>query len=1147
MQEYHPQALNFHQTGSGEDGTVFQRSVICILSSSGQEDNDDGHSTLGTESMSGTDSSSSFCKCNEGENVAFWAFAGTWNDMDVKTDLDCFLETDCQMFPGSVHKGFFERAQILTPEKILVLLRRNGVNRLVLCGHSLGGAVAHLVLVKLRYGADTSMLGINSIISVGFGAPFFGDSTLSKYCDDMDLTSSIITVVNENDPVPRLLNMEMTISNVLSSSQDLADDVRTHLESILRLLSKMLPTFLSVVLDGAATLTDQILLKLKNHLGKLEIAPETKTILQSYNTYKPVGTYLFLRFQSGDHGQQVCPVEGLIFRGCSSPLMKELGGAELIVGKLQPLHGLCKLANTDAIVKHGLNYYRSILERTHICFKTPQLSTGRAFAKRSLISQSEGYMCPYTLEFRSTREPFCIQDSPVQTFTVPGENVETFSRDCVSVVLDDEGPATGLVYLEAGRLNILHHPKEWKSPAFDSEALFATIELWPTIRNLDWYHKENHKVILLVPQRRVFGYSRSDTASGRIGGQFFQRAVKLGWWMSRAERDCSLEAFQDWSELPDLLQDLEDTVYSYSKDPYLCVFKSSQGEDYPRKFFTSVLGNPNLKLHMVGEEGDVREYQNIINWLAPPEGLALSTSHTHRIIKVALAVAAFPTSLIGGALATALTPILGFVSPVISAATSDSISPYVGVPLAMAATPLVLVASILAAPLMIPSAIVGTYREIFRSDTWYSLLSEPQENKQYKALLRQIIQLAGYDALTLCNSDVQSSADSSTCHPTMVDEATAGEQKMSSALSPGKNLMNPEKLAESSNSNAGEDESRSIVSAIEIQPESIGGTSDVTIDALPVEGLEEIVLQCTEQDEKLGLRLKIAEGARGRFQPKWKDYHSSAQRCLSSRLRVIRIIHSVREKMRCLPVGIVGEQDVGKSYLVNKICEGNVRTLGTMNHTDVADIYKVSDTLILLDTPGVNGAHENVKAIYENSAIAMCDKFVYIRKAFGGLTDADYLTLKTIIESKHGTPPKILVCVSWLLNFKDGKKHDSEWDNDRRFHEYLRDLQGRFKQRLREELEGEVGDTQEELVKGLVEHKLTFLLRNIEWKLTDFIATRSDLSSAGFDEEAWTLGDVFKWIRSQVDPNKLDEHLRDKINKIRSEEGSVPLGVDVSR
>eukprot|EP00975_Prorocentrum_lima_P015532 3291942-Prorocentrum_lima.AAC.1 len=63
--------------------------------------------------------------------------------------------------------------------------------------------------------------------------------------------------------------------------------------------------------------------------------------------------------------------------------------------------------------------------------------------------------------------------------------------------------------------------------------------------------------------------------------------------------------------------------------------------------------------------------------------------------------------------------------------------------------------------------------------------------------------------------------------------------------------------------------------------------------------------------------------------------------------------------MRCLPVGIVGEQDVGKSYLVNKICEGNVRTLGTMNHTDVADIYKVSDTLILLDTPGVNGAHEN--------------------------------------------------------------------------------------------------------------------------------------------------------------------------------------------
>lgn len=79
------------------------------------------------------------------EDVIFIAFRGTQTLDDLATDLKM---VNRPKFGGAFHAGFSKRADVFmgsdqNPMKGLLSLNK----RIIFCGHSLGGAVAHMVLL----------------------------------------------------------------------------------------------------------------------------------------------------------------------------------------------------------------------------------------------------------------------------------------------------------------------------------------------------------------------------------------------------------------------------------------------------------------------------------------------------------------------------------------------------------------------------------------------------------------------------------------------------------------------------------------------------------------------------------------------------------------------------------------------------------------------------------------------------------------------------------------------------------------------------------------------------------------------------------------------------------------------------------------
>jgi len=81
------------------------------------------------------------------EDAIFIAFRGTTSLEDIATNLK--LARDSR-FGGAFHCGFFKRSDVFfKPDCNPILGLLSLQKRIIFCGHSLGGAVAHMVLFRL--------------------------------------------------------------------------------------------------------------------------------------------------------------------------------------------------------------------------------------------------------------------------------------------------------------------------------------------------------------------------------------------------------------------------------------------------------------------------------------------------------------------------------------------------------------------------------------------------------------------------------------------------------------------------------------------------------------------------------------------------------------------------------------------------------------------------------------------------------------------------------------------------------------------------------------------------------------------------------------------------------------------------------------
>ncbi len=155
-----------------------------------------------------------------GGGRVYVAFRGTRTKEDWKDNLRAYqvegnVSCTAKAIRGKVHSGFLDRAAQFPVEKLLSdeSLRDREI---VLCGHSLGGAIATIVAVmmmvdvekkrKAGFGAD------RAVTCVTFGAPLVGDEDLRAFCDEHGISKNLFHFVSDGDPVPRVLSYAQCLS-----------------------------------------------------------------------------------------------------------------------------------------------------------------------------------------------------------------------------------------------------------------------------------------------------------------------------------------------------------------------------------------------------------------------------------------------------------------------------------------------------------------------------------------------------------------------------------------------------------------------------------------------------------------------------------------------------------------------------------------------------------------------------------------------------------------------------------------------------------------------------------------------------------------------------------------------------------------------
>lgn len=125
---------------------------------------------------------------------AYVVFRGTEEAKDLKTCFD-FRRTPAH--GGSVHSGFKRSADSVRDQVRTALADIGGDKETVVCGHSLGGAVAELTALDLaKSGREVEGVHV-------FGAPRVGDKGFAAEYD-RHLGAKTHLHVRKNDPIPRV-------------------------------------------------------------------------------------------------------------------------------------------------------------------------------------------------------------------------------------------------------------------------------------------------------------------------------------------------------------------------------------------------------------------------------------------------------------------------------------------------------------------------------------------------------------------------------------------------------------------------------------------------------------------------------------------------------------------------------------------------------------------------------------------------------------------------------------------------------------------------------------------------------------------------------------------------------------------------------
>ncbi|XP_078618267.1 uncharacterized protein LOC144885928 [Branchiostoma floridae x Branchiostoma japonicum] len=245
-----------------------------------------------------------------GKDEIFIAFRGTSGFQDVMDDCSVWQQLASSgpdgkqtAMGGRCHAGFRKLASTIPVDPFLKKYHRH---RVVLCGHSLGGAVSHIVALNMLVELKRRGLSTDNIMSIAFGAPFFGDEGLRSYVEKQNLSDCLLTVVNQKDPVPRLLRLAEAVQSAVTTAsakiKKFVKDVKPLFTPILKMVSSsgVGGTVVAAATVAAGAMLDQLPAAMDELDGLIR---QHGVTLQELNSiYRPVGWYMFIACQEAPGG-----------------------------------------------------------------------------------------------------------------------------------------------------------------------------------------------------------------------------------------------------------------------------------------------------------------------------------------------------------------------------------------------------------------------------------------------------------------------------------------------------------------------------------------------------------------------------------------------------------------------------------------------------------------------------------------------------------------------------------------------------------------------------------------------------------------------------------------------------------------------------
>lgn len=142
-----------------------------------------------------------------GVPFVFFGSSQSWTDW-VRTNANIAL-TNSSFSPGKVHTGFL-KSYMSVRDKLWVLLqdfmlRNGGARNIVICGHSLGGALATIAAADIAARLDPA--DAKKIICCTFGAPQVGDAEFVSHFNAIVPVSLRIAAVY--DPITKVFSVQL--------------------------------------------------------------------------------------------------------------------------------------------------------------------------------------------------------------------------------------------------------------------------------------------------------------------------------------------------------------------------------------------------------------------------------------------------------------------------------------------------------------------------------------------------------------------------------------------------------------------------------------------------------------------------------------------------------------------------------------------------------------------------------------------------------------------------------------------------------------------------------------------------------------------------------------------------------------------------